>query len=178
MSQEKYDEDNENSSEKINNNNTETTIVSTGGGNSAQQQQIFHVSVEYEEAKPKTKGELIESGRKRRLVKDKGIEITQSSMMNQYVHQLQPSAPKQTPTIIIDDKSQDHEIKNLASEGDEPPSKVAKHEDRKKDKFDIFGMFVASEMRNLKKQSLQRKLKRKILECVLEMEDEDSDNHA
>lgn len=173
--QEKYDEDNENSSEKINNNNTETTIVSTGGGNSAQ---VFHVSVEYEEAKPKIKGELIESGRKRRLVKDKGIEITQHSMLNQYVHQLQPSTPKQTPTIIIDDKSQDHEIKNLTSEGDEPPSKVAKHEDKKKDKFDIFGMFVASEMRNLKNQSLQRKLKRKILECVLEMEDEDSDHHA
>lgn len=147
----------------------------------SQPQQIFHVSVEYEEPKPKTKTEIVENGRKRRLVQKEGIEITQQQLLNQYVHQLQPSAaaPKQTPTIIIDDKSQDHEVKNAMNEIDEQGSKAQRLEEAKKmDKFDIFGLFVASEMRSLQSQSLQKKLKRKILECVLEMSDQDSDHRA
>jgi len=91
-------------------------------------------------------------------------------------HHIQPSSstPKQTPTIIIDDKSQDLEIKS--SESEEPPNKKVRLDDQKQsDKFDIFGLFVASELRNLKHQSLQKKLKRKILEYVMEMNDQDSD---
>lgn len=81
------------------------------------------------------------------------------------------------PTIIIDDKSQDHEIK--IQEVDEPTSKNVRVEDSNKlDKFEVFGMFVANEMRSLQNQSLQKKLKRKILECILEMNDQDSDQNA
>ena len=151
----------------------------TAGGNGVQPQQIFHVSVEYEEPKPKVKSDIVENGRKRRMVQKEAIEITQQQLLNQYVSQLQPSSstPKQTPTIIIDDKSQDHDIKS--SEVDELPNKIAKLDDKNtSDKFDIFGMFVASEMRNLKNHSLQKKLKRRILECVMEMNDQDSDHHA
>lgn len=164
--------------EKINNNNTETTIL-TATGNGSQPQQIFHVSVEYEEPKPKIKPEIVENNRKRRLIQKEALDISQHQMLNQYVSQLQPlsSPPKPTPTIIIDDKSQDHEVKS--SEADEPPTKVARKDDKKSsDKFDIFGMFVASEMRSIKNQSLQKKLKRKILECVMEMNDQDSDHQS
>lgn len=173
--QEKYDDENENSSEKINNNNNETTIVATGG-NTSQPQQIFHVQVEYEEPKPKMK---LEEARKRRLVKKESIEISQQQLLNQYVNQMQPISltPKQNmPTIVIDDKSQDHHDIRAGSDVEEPPSKVPRLEEAKKmDKFDIFGMFVASEMRNLRNPSSQRKLKRKLLECVMEMNDQDSD---
>lgn len=138
--------------------------------------------MEYEEPKPKVKSELAENGRKRRLVKEKDIEITQQQLLNQYVSQMQPisSTPKPPPTIIIDDKSQDHHDMTKTVELDlEPPAKISRIDEKKvnkMDKFDIFGLFVASEMRNLKNQSLQKKLKRKILECVLEMSDQDSDN--
>lgn len=148
----------------------------TASGNNAQPQQIFHVSVEYEEPKPKIKSETVDNVRKRRLIQKEAVEITQQHLLNQYVNHLQPSSstPKQTPTIIIDDKSQDLEIKS--SESEEPPNKKARLDDQKQsDKFDIFGLFVASELRNLKSQSLQKKLKRKILECVMEMNDQDSD---
>jgi len=171
---EKYEEENDNSSEKVNNNNNETTIVTASGN--AQPQQIFHVSVEYEEPKPKIKSEASDNVRKRRLVQKEAVEITQQHLLNQYVNHLQPSSstPKQTPTIIIDDKSQDVEIKS--SEPEEPLNKKARLDDQKQsDKFDIFGLFVASELRNLKNHSLQKKLKRKILECVMEMNDQDSD---
>lgn len=127
------------------------------------------------------KSEIVENGRKRRMVQKEAVEITQQQLLNQYVHQLQPSTamPKQTPTIIIDDKSQDHEIKNAISEVDDQTNKASRLEEAKKmDKFDIFGLFVASEMRSLQSQSLQKKLKRKILECVLEMSDQDSDHRA
>lgn len=81
------------------------------------------------------------------------------------------------PTIMIDDKSQDHEIKS--SEPEEQLSKVSRPEESQKlDKFEVFGMFVANEMRGLQSQSLQKKLKRKILECILDMNDQDSDQHA
>lgn len=173
--QEKYDD--ENSSEKTNNNNNETTIVATGG-NSTQPQQIFHVSVEYEEPDVKIKPEQMENSRKRhRIVKEK---TAQQQLLNQYVSQLQPisSMPKQTPTIVIDEKSQDQDMKN-SSEVEEPLSKTPRTDDStKSDKFDIFGMFVASEMRNMKTLTLQRKLKKKILECILEINDLDSDQNT
>lgn len=142
-------------------------------GNGAQPQQIFHVSVEYEEPKPKVKSEIVQNGRKRRLITKDGIEISQQQL---YV-QPSSSTPKHTPTIIIDDKSQDHEIKNSMSEADEPALKQARVEETQKlDKFDVFGMFVANEMRSLHNPSLQKKLKRKVLECILEMNDLDSDH--
>lgn len=128
----------------------------------------------------KVKSELVENGRKRRLVKDKEVEISQQQLLSQYVSQLQPisSTPKPAPTIIIDDKSQDLEINKIEAEVElEPPAKLARTDEKKlkMDKFEIFGLFVASEMRNLKNQTSQNKLKRKILECVLEMSDQDSD---
>lgn len=178
VSQEKYDDDNENSSEKINNNNnTETTILATGGGG-AQPQQIFHVSVEYEEPKVKPKLENLDINRKRRLAKEKGIELTQQQLLSQYVSQMKPisSTPKQMPTIIIDDKSQDHDVKTSIIDADEPAVKRGRVEEAKtSDQFDIFGLFVASEIRNIKNPSLQKKLKRKILECVMETSDQDTD---
>lgn len=178
--QEKYDDDNENSSEKLNNNNnTETTIVATSGGNGAQPQQIFHVSVEYEEPKMKPKIETLDIGRKRRLAKEKGIELTQQQLLSQYVSQMQPisSTPKQTPTIIIDDKSQDAKITTNEVE-EVSPKRSRKDDSKSHDKFDIFGLFVASEMRNLKNPAMQKKLKRQILECVMEINDQDSDHHS
>lgn len=166
--QEKYEDENENSSEKANINNNETTIVSTGGSN-AQPSQIFHVSVEYEEPpKSKIKTELMQNARKRRMVtKDTSEQYVQPSS----------STPKQTPTIIIDDKSQDHEIKS--SEPEEPFEKRPRLEESKKpDKFEIFGLFIANEMRSLQNLSLQNKLKRKILECILEMNEQDSEQQS
>lgn len=169
--------------EKINNNNTtETTIVATGGGG-AQPQQIFHVSVEYEEPKIKPKLENLDINRKRRSAKEKGIELTQQQLLSQYVSQMKPISstqmPKQMPTIIIDDKSQDHEVKNSIIDAEEPAAKRARVDEAKtSDQFDIFGIFVASEMRNIKNPSLQKKLKRKILECVMEMTDQDSDQQS
>lgn len=165
--QEKYEDENENSSEKANINNNETTIVSTGGSN-AQPSQIFHVSVEYEEPKPKIKAELMQSVRKRRMAtKDPSEQYVQPSS----------STPKQAPTIIIDDKSQDHEIKS--SEPEEPFEKRPRLEESKKpDKFEIFGLFIANEMRSLQNLSLQNKFKRKILECVLEMNEQDTDQQS
>lgn len=144
----------------------------------AQPQQIFHVSVEYEEPKPKIKSEIVQNGRKRRLITKDGIEITQQQLLNQYV-QPSSSTPKQTPTIIIDDKSQDHEIKNVNTEVEEPLAKQPRLEETKKlDKFEVFGMFVANEMRSLQNLSSQNKLKRKILECILDMNDQESEQQA
>lgn len=146
-------------------------------GNNAQPQQIFHVSVEYEEPNPKLKND-VQNGRKRRMVKREGIEITQQQLLSQFV-QPATSTPKPTPTIIIDDKSQDHEIKNSMSDVEEPFTKNPRVEEAKKlDNFEVFGMFVANEMRTLQNQSQQKKLKRKILECILEMSDQDSDQHS
>jgi hypothetical protein len=119
------------------------------------------------------KSEIAQNGRKRRLITKDGIEITQQQLISQY--QPASSTPKQMPTIIIDDKSQDHEIK--LQDVEEPPMKSTRVEDSKNlDNFDVFGMFVANEMRSLQNQSLQKKLKRKILECILEMNDRDSEN--
>lgn len=139
------------------------------------------MSVEYEEPKVKPKIETLDINRKRRLAKEKGIELTQQQLLSQYVSQMKPisSTPKQLPTIIIDDKSQDHEVKTIVNDAEEPPSKRARVEEAKtSDQFDIFGLFVASEIRNMKNPSLQKKLKRKILECVMEMNDQDSDQQS
>jgi hypothetical protein len=117
------------------------------------------------------KSEINQNGRKRRLMTKDGIEITQQQ------YQPASSTPKQMPTIIIDDKSQDHEIK--MQEVDEPAAKVARVEESKKlDSFEVFGMFLANEMRSLHSQSLQKKLKRKVLECILEINDLDSDQNS
>jgi hypothetical protein len=134
------------------------------------------VSVEYEEPKPKmVKTELSQNARKRRLITKDGIEITQQQLISQF--QPVSSTPKQMPTIIIDDKSQDVEMK--MQEAEEPQGKIARVEETKKfDEFQIFGLFVGNEMRSLKNSSLQKKLKRKILECILEINDQDSDQHT
>ena len=130
------------------------------------------MSVEYEEeTKPKIKTDL--SGRKRRLITKDSIELaTQSNLLSQYGNQTQSSSAastKQTPTIIIDDKSQDHVIKNDVEE----TKSVRNEESKKLDKFEVFGMFVADEMKSLSSPALQKKLKRKILSCILEINDED-----
>lgn len=161
-----------------NGNNETTTIVTTTGSNNSQPQQIFHVSVEYEEeAKPKTKSEILQNNRKRRLITKDGTDIQQQQLLSQYVNQTLPSPSsaaivKQTPTIIIDDKSQDQVLKEF----DEGP-KIARvgnnsDEHHKLDKFEVFGMFVANEMRSLSSAVLQNKMKRKILECILEINDD------
>lgn len=146
-------------------------------GNNAQPQQIFHVSVEYEEPKPKIKSEM-QNARKRRMITKDGIEITQQQLLSHQYVQPSSSTPKQTPTIIIDDKSQDHDT-NKNPEPEEPFAKMLRMEESKKlDKFEIFGIFIANEMRSLQNQSLQKKLKRKILECILEINDQDSDQQS
>lgn len=174
---EKYEDENENSSEKINNNNNETTTIVASTGNSTQPQQIFHVQVEYEEPKLKVvKTEVSQNARKRRQVTKDGNDISQQQFAQQY--QPAASTPKQMPTIIIDDKSQDTEMKIQEVDTMEHPAKHSRiDESQKLDKFEVFGMFVANEMRSLQSLSLQNKLKRKILECILEMNDQDSDQH-
>ncbi|KAG5678911.1 hypothetical protein PVAND_008535 [Polypedilum vanderplanki] len=168
---EKYDDENENSNDETNgnvSNDNSTTILATTGStaNNSQPQQIFHVSVEYEEeAKPKViKSEI--NGRKRRLM-TKDVEIS-PQILGQYQAQTSSSSPstKMMPTIIIDDKSQD---KNDAEE-----AKHTRTEEviTKLDKFEVFGMFVANEMKSLPTPALQKKLKRKILECILEINDD------
>lgn len=177
---EKYDDENENSNDKNGGsvNNESTTILTTNNNNS-QPQQIFHVSVEYEEeTKPKVKPEM--STRKRRLITKDAIDISQTNLLNQYSNQTQASASistKQTPTIIIDDKSQDHVI-SIKSDAEETKA-IRSDETQKLDKFEIFGLFVANEMKSLSSPALQKKLKRKILECILDINDEqDGGNHS
>jgi len=125
------------------------------------------VSVEYEEeSKPKIKTEA--SGRKRRLITKDAIELaTQSNLLSQST-----ASTKQTPTIIIDDKSQD-----IVSKNDVEDTKSVRNEESKKlDNFEIFGMFVANEMKSLSSSALQKKLKRKILACILEVNSEDGND--
>lgn len=133
------------------------------------------MSVEYEEeAKPKAVKTEINS-RKRRLITKDGHDAVQHQLLNQYANQnsIASSTPstKQVSTIIIDDKSQDRELKNDVEE-----VKVSRNDETNKlDQFEIFGMFVANEMRGISNSTLQKKLKRKILECILEIND-DQDN--
>lgn len=165
----------------MNGNNETTTIVTTAG---SQPQQIFHVSVEYEEeAKPKTKTEILQSNRKRRQITKDGNEIQQQQLLSHYVSQTQPSPSsaaivKQTPTILIDDKSQDQVLKDF----DEGVKNIRigniSDEHHKLDKFEVFGMFVANEMRSLSSAVLQNKMKRKILECILEINDDEESENA
>lgn len=44
------------------------------------------------------------------------------------------------------------------------------------DSFEVFGMFVANEMRSLSSTNLKKKLKRKILQVILEINSLDSEN--
>jgi hypothetical protein len=121
------------------------------------------------------KTELSQNARKRRLITKDGIEITQQQLISQF--QPVSSTPKQMPTIIIDDKSQDVDMK--MQEAEEPQGKSARVEETKNlDEFQIFGLFIGNEMRSLKNPSLQKKMKRKILECILEISDQDSDQHS
>lgn len=164
---EKYDDENENSNDKNGSttNNEANTIHTMSNNNNTQPQQIFHVSVEYEEeSKPKMKTEV--SGRKRRLITKDAIELAtqQSNLLSQST-----ASTKQTPTIIIDDKSQDIVLKNDAEE----TKSVRNEESKKLDNFEVFGMFVANEMKSLSSSALQKKLKRKILACILEVNNED-----
>lgn len=126
------------------------------------------MSVEYEEeTKPKMKTEM--SGRKRRLITKDAIELaTQSNMLNQST----PMSTKPTPTIIIDDKSQDIVLKHDVEE----TKSVRNDESKKLDNFEVFGMFVANEMKSLSSSALQKKLKRKILACILEVNNEDGND--
>lgn len=153
----------------------------------AAENQVFHVSVEYEERKPKI--EVVSTGRKRRMVQKattNGDFQQQQQLLNQYMNQIQtiqqlpsPTIPIIQPTtIIIDDKSTQDVIEepknNSTAELDEQltPSKTETPETTQKyDRFEIFGLFIANEMRALSSASIQRKLKRKILECVLEVTD-------
>ena len=135
-------------------NSENSTIVTTA---TKQPHQIFHVSVEYEEEdKPK----IIKNDRKRRLV----TQDEASPPQQQLLKQASPSV-KSLPTIIIDEKSQDkiEESKSMLAD-------IAKT--KPLDKFEVFGMFVANEMRSLSNAALQKKLKRKILECILEINDD------
>lgn len=163
----------------MNGNNETTTILTTAGSNS-QPQQIFHVSVEYEEeAKPKTKTEMLQNNRKRRLITK---DDQQQQLLSQYVNQAQPSPSsaaivKQTPTIIIDDKSQDQVLKDFDEGSKNARVGSSSDEHHKLDKYEIFGMFVANEMKSLSSAALQNKMKRKILECILDInDDQDAEN--
>lgn len=156
----------------------------------AVENQVFHVSVEYEERKPKI--EVVHTGRKRRMVQKattNGDYQQQQQLMNQYINQIQtiqqlpsPTLPtiQPTTTIIIDDKSTldvtEEPKNNSTSELDEQyqlaPSKTDTPETTQKyDRFEIFGLFIANEMRAISSATIQRKLKRKILECILEVTD-------
>lgn len=122
------------------------------------------------------KSEASQNARKRRQATKDGNDNNQQQFGQQY--QPAASTPKQMPTIIIDDKSQDTEMKMHEVDTLEPAAKHSRlDESQKLDKFEVFGMFVANEMRSLQSLSLQNKLKRKILECILEINDQDSDQH-
>ncbi|CAO1367562.1 unnamed protein product [Diamesa serratosioi] len=184
----KYEEESS-VAEKFNNNN-ESTVVSNNVP--AAENQVFHVSVEYEERKPKI--EVVTTGRKRRMVQKattNGDYQQQQQLLNQYMSQIQtiqqlpsPTIPiiqPTTTTIIIDDKSTqdvteepknnstlelDEQMQALSSTKIETSETTTKY-----DKFEIFGLFIANEMRAISSATIQRKLKRKILECVLEVTD-------
>lgn len=100
----------------------------------------------------------------------------QQQLLTQYtVAQTQPVATSSIiskPAIIIEEKSQD-QIMNETEE----VTKINRtggnsFEEKKLDKFEIFGLFVANEMRSLTNVALQKKMKRKILECILEINDD------
>lgn len=52
--------------------------------------------------------------------------------------------------------------------------KILSEDDARADEYDIFGTFVASELRNLRRQ-LSNKLKRKIQQCILDVTGEQED---
>lgn len=164
------------------------------------------ITVEYEDIKPvilKTETPISQANtRKRKLPKNDVPQVVESArmspqqqqFMNYVTHQIQmqqvaSSSPKTIPTIAVDDNRQ--MVQNLHQNGvvidveepknnsnvddDEPKTKIFK-DDGKQDGFEIFGLFVANELRGLTSVALMKKLKRKILELVLNVTDEDSKN--
>lgn len=118
----------------------------------------------------------------------------QQQFMNYVTHQIQlqqvaSSSPKLIPTIAVDDNRQmiqhlhqngvvidvDEPKNSSSADDDESKAKVAKDDKCVKyDSFEIFGLFVANELRGLNSNALKKKLKRKILELVLDVTEEDS----
>lgn len=105
------------------------------------------------------------------------IQQQQQQLLTQYtVAQTQPATSSSViskPAIIIEEKIQDQ----IMNECEEVTTKIARtgggsFEDKKLDKFDIFGLFIANEMKSLTSVALQKKMKRKILECILEINDD------
>ena len=115
----------------------------------------------------------------------------QHRFLNFVTHQIQlqqaSTSPKQIPTIAVDDNRQivqqlhqngvTIDIEDPKNNLDEDESKAKTSKDGagvKYDSFEIFGLFVANEMRGLTSNALKKKLKRKILELVLDVSEEDT----
>lgn len=165
-SQEKFDDENETYEKglKSEDNLPTTTILSTSSDVNNQSQQVFHVQVEYEEAKPKSKVEVLQNTRKRtRMLTKDAIEITQPTVV---------SSPK-PQVVYLDDKVQFQDV-NISSNDtlSEPPPKISRREEPM-DQFDVFGRLVANELRQLPTNALQSKFKKKILQILLDMNDSD-----
>lgn len=169
---EKFDEENETyeKGSKSDDNLPTTTIVSTSGDANNQSQQVFHVQVEYEETKPKTKVEVLQNTRKRtRMLTKDAIEITTQPTI--------PQKQQQPQVVYLEEKLQYQDV-NDSIISESPPPKVSRRgnagggSDETLDQFDVFGRLVANELRQLPSAALQSKFKKKILQILLDMNDD------
>lgn len=116
--------------------------------------------------KPKIKSDLL--GRKRRLITKDGNEIDQQNLYSNKIQSASECKKPAPPAIIVDDE---HVLASSRNEGEEAKA-ISIDESKKLDQYEIFGLFVANEMKSLSSVVLQKKLKRKILECILTITDE------
>lgn len=172
-----------------------------------QQNQVV-ISVEYDDIKPKIlnpeAGSAQTSGvkNKRKLLAQ---QTAQQQLFNHYVNlqqaqQIQQS-PKHIPAIVIEETSRVqqkpaqtiHQVQNSSKEQSSSQHDLSSDELRhdgeeatpskrkmssEADSFDVFGMLVANEMRALSSNSLKKKMKRQILQIILEINAQDSESES
>jgi hypothetical protein len=168
-----------------------------------QQNQVV-ISVEYDDIKPKILNPEASNAQvsgvkgKRKLLAQQAIQHQQQQqLLNHYVtlqqSQIQQS-PKHIPAIVIDETShQPQKSAQVQSSAKEQTQDVSVEEVRyeideatptkrklasEADSFDVFGMLVANEMRSLTSNSLKKKMKRQILQIILEINGQDSESDS
>lgn len=108
------------------------------------------------------------------------LYMNSQSEEEQYAMQI-PSAPQKVPNIVYnptkkrksDELDPDQMVLIPEKQVFSPRIPFMQQQPSTGDQFDIFGLYVASELKNLSSQYLRKKLKRKIQEVVLEICEED-----
>lgn len=105
------------------------------------------------------------------VVEDRSRVVQQAQP--QQIQQVQTTVQQHTQVDQMEETKQ--EIDDIAT-----PTKQIKLSTSTSgaDSFEVFGMFVANELRGLSSKSLQKKLKRKILQVVVEITNLDSDENS